>query len=590
MQNSDQEINRILSVANDSNSVDTDKAFEILDIVGDAQKNASEIDKAYRKLSQLVHPDKNGNKESSTTAFQVLQAARNCAKKPLLCATLTKEAYEDLFGVMFPRESNYMKGPIVRKMRDIAMAISGFSREQAQENRDAIINNILQNISSADQTELKPLLTILFPSSYEASDQIAEKHTSYDLQDKLDFMMTLFLNYPELIEKQKSNYSKKFRDSMAEALTQLDLGLASGIPHEHDHQNPVKTIDEFFTRFLGIKDQKTEILSMELAENNRLAVDLNCFVKENQALLANLIKKANLLRSLTNDNPGNIFDYTIVEVESDKEKSKKVQSSIATPKTTQFVINNLLYRSLIPLFGGILPKRPEIEIDSKRYPLEEFLDGESRESLIYQVPSTTRKEAQEFWDKHSVKPVLEEISKRSYDTSIVAYYKHYLKDCHPYNFGDKVSGDKGHIKGILEDYNANVKKLNQIIKPVASSLFVQSSTASHDLINKEEHIRRIGSKSQIPTEHLEVFYRKSGSSEEKELMVQVKSIDDLRKLHQIGLSDQHYYYDKTCFKAGDCYCLLFNQEQAKKWFDIESLDTIEKQYTDDLEQLGKKSF
>jgi hypothetical protein len=439
---------------------------DALNILGITDPSApiTDIIKAFKNLAILVHPDKQSDKtkegqEAASEAFVKLQQAKDWAistgDSPFLSG-FTKFSSDDPFSALFNPESSYMKGPIVRKMRDIILTwTSHFTRvinlTKAAEIRQFFRELNLNNVAVKDKAELLVYVNLLFPDKEMPSCSIAEQFTSQRLNDGVLFLSSLAIRYPEL----RSPYQNVFKGKIVKFLSRATESLGTivkkvGFSGKFDLLG-FSTFTQFANVFAGAEKENRGTLTCHTLTVADTGLQdafmlLDDCIKENPVLFSNLAQTADFLR--VQFEPKAPFIYSETALEEDSQKAQQV-NRICDGVTKLEVLNAQLSYIMQLILGKHFSNTAPSELQS-RFPAQhciyhhEFLYGNKPMSKYTNIfTQEVIQKPPERFDPILTNPknyIHAVIPEKSSDSVIDAYQKHY-RECDGVSLVGKIDGE-----------------------------------------------------------------------------------------------------------------------------------------------------
>jgi hypothetical protein len=439
-------------------------ALNLLGIT-DPSAPVTDIIKAFKKLAILVHPDKQSDKtkegqETASEAFVKLQQAKDWAistsDSPFLSGFTKFSSGDDLFALFNP-ENSYMKGPIVRKMRDIILTwASHFTRvinlTKAAEIRQFFRELNLNNAAVKDKQELLAYVNLLFPDAEIPSCSIANKFPSQNLNDGVLFLSSLAIRYPEL----RSSYQNVFKEKVVKFLSRATESLGStvkklGFSGKFDLLG-FSTFTQFANAFAGAQKENWNTLTCRTLTAADPGLQdafmlLDDCIKENPILFSNLVQAANFLRAQFESKAP--FIYSETALEEDSQKAQQV-NRICEGVTKLEVLNAQLSYIMQLILGKHFSNTAPSELQS-RFPAQHCI---YHHEFLYENKQPIRKYTNIFTQEVIQKPperfdpiltnpknyIHAVIPEKSSDSIIDAYQKHY-RECDGVSLVGEIEGE-----------------------------------------------------------------------------------------------------------------------------------------------------
>ena len=346
-----EEITRILQFG----EITLDNVWAVLEV----QPNASvqEINDAYKHMAVKVHPDKNPSALlEAADAFSKLSSAKELATSGH--KTTGSQTHFDV-SEMFHPESGYMKGPLVREMRDIMMSFAGFFNRivNIKDDEPRKIRHYFQHLeltNSKDSELLIKYSELLFPDSYKSSEDISENFRSQGLTDSIDILKMLSRRYPQLTEAT----NRCIENELDVKLREFATAFESYPIHRCDLH--FSSFYQFSQVFLGAAPDAATPLSVEEGKISVTDTDaaagwsiLDAYSKSHAELLQRLVAIADGLRSLPNlDEP---FIYSDSALEASPDRARMIDAlcvaSDGSTVTRKAILHAQLERFIYSILG-----------------------------------------------------------------------------------------------------------------------------------------------------------------------------------------------------------------------------------------------
>ena len=393
-----QRINRI-------GELTANNALLILEIA-DQNPSVDAITKAYRKLSLLVHPDKNiADQEAAEKAFKKLTAAKDSAISGMKVEVASVN-FSDLMSGMFAEETTYMKGSVVRKIREMILSWSRVSeypsRPDSKGIRDFFAEKQFGQMHDEDKETFLNLVNAFFPDGDCPSDTLSENYTYDELKLKiLPFLRGIASRCSEFRVFQNDAFKNVVRTIFQETCQTLARIIKADEAQEEKNQE-FSSFQEFSNAFIGLKAESMgqDVVVSDPAENQAFTL-LDELVRDNAELFSRLAKQAGLIRSRLGDDK---FLYSETQLDEDAAKAQWIGEQYCGGYTRKDIFQAQLNYIMKLVLGKNLEQVPEdlckrfpqkdtvLERDrtNKDYSCMKFKDNYTEEVVTFEMGAARR--------------------------------------------------------------------------------------------------------------------------------------------------------------------------------------------------------
>jgi hypothetical protein len=368
-----EEIYRIIKLG----TLTVDNVWQVFELKRDA--SIPEVINAFKRIAMQVHPDKNPTLlDQATTAFTILNQAKKLATSApnKTGPSVASDPFSEQFNQMFDPENRWMKGPLVRKMRDIMLSFAGiFYRKLDIPNGDAArVRSYFVHLTLPQPRDAKILAEyadLLFPDVFVSSDKIAKAFNSRGLKDVIEVLHLLSCRYPELNEA-----ANRLLENELDVKFEEFVGAFEGIKVRQIGRKFTNFL-EFSKAFLGISDENPVTFVSEeqkLTESSPYIAAGYAFLDDycikHASLLEQAVAIADRLRSIPNlTSP---FVYSETQLELDPIRAQFINKLSVSPQGLPVTRKAILEAQFKRFIASILGDQQQLSfLDEFSFPKEQ---------------------------------------------------------------------------------------------------------------------------------------------------------------------------------------------------------------------------